>query len=813
MSVRNCLAKLAENGQISREVAAQAYGLWERYQGRYSLDMPAASAEKAAALQAARVMGETVKAKRYSVAMQVSRQTVAEQEQMAHPWGPAAGGMAMLTRDIYRRGGSNVDTRMQTIREALTARFDAGIEAYKSTALGLKQDLAGVQNMVRELFGEETGDQTAKAAARGWQDAVKFGTEYVQKAGKIFEPNENWRLPQAWNPDRVRRFGNGEEFKAEMRQWIGKGGVQIFDKIRMEVATDPARIEELLNKAARDIITEAGSGPVFSKEMRTFLFQPGKDGADAWLALQGKYGTGQDILSTLTGHLNGMAREAALVDVLGPQYAATAKLLEENAAKWEKADATTRDKLRPQAWVGLESSKAIKRTFDVLSGRANGVESQFWSGALGATRSLTVSAKLGSAIVPAIVGDSVTALLAARWNGMSFGGVMARTVEDIFAGNPEMKEQAARLLVTGHAVSDHAIGTLRYSDNVAGPDTMKRVASFVVRASGLEAWTGALKKSFTMEFLGYTASQTSKSFDALDQPFRDFLQRYQVTPAEWDRVRALPLQQVHGATFFDSSHALTDDAVRKVYEGIVSERAYAVLEPDARVRNVTTAGAPTGSFAGEMARNLFLFKSFSLTMVATHMMKLATEDASIGSKLLNGLWFLGLHVAAGALAIQARQALTGKDPIDMNQPKFWWQSAMQGGGLGYYGDLVNVAAQGTNRSFASELAGPVVGLADDSIQLLRGATSKTYEGMPGGAVGKALTMLHQNTPGANLWYSRLAVDRLLFDRLQRAVDPYYAQSFARREQSAMKSFGQQYWWRPGENAPDRGPDMGTAFGR
>jgi hypothetical protein len=39
------------------------------------------------------------------------------------------------------------------------------------------------------------------------------------------------------------------------------------------MATDPARIAALVDKAARDIITEAGAAPAFSKEMRTFHFR------------------------------------------------------------------------------------------------------------------------------------------------------------------------------------------------------------------------------------------------------------------------------------------------------------------------------------------------------------------------------------------------------------------------------------------------------------------------------------------------------------------------------------------------------------
>jgi len=817
MSVRDCIVRLKSEGKIDDATAAKAIGLWERYQGRFSLDMPPARAEAAAALEAARVLSQTAQKKKLAVALQVRRQTEAEARQFAHPQGPAAGAMAVLTRDIYEKGGANVDTRSQTIREALYARFNAGIEAYKSKLLGLKQDIAGVENLVRELHGVDTGDAVAKIAADGWTKAVEFGTAYAERAGKIFEANEDWRLPQFWSAERVRRLGT-QGFLADLREAVRGGGLQVFDKERFEIATDPARIEALLQKAARDVATEAGSAPVFSGELRTFRFVQGEKGAEAWLALQGRYGSGRDILATLQNHLGSMGREAALVDVLGPQHAATVAMLEKNARQAAALAKDGRSALqnavaalkRPQGW--LESPGIIRRTYDVLTGRANGVESAALAGAMGATRSAITAASLGSATIPAVVGDSVTMLLASQHLRMDPLRVLGRTIDLLVHENPQAKEDAARLLVTGHAMADHALGTVRYADNLVGPDLMKRVASTVIRASGLAAWTEGAKKAFTLEALGLVASQSRHGFDALEPAFRRFLDRNRIDAPAWERLRALPPQDIMGGKFFDSSLAATNRDAQALFEGILHERAFAVLEPDARIRALTTGGVASGTLVGEMARNVALFKSFSMTMIATHMMRLATQDASIGSRLLNAAWFFGLHIAAGAAVVQARQIITGKDPIDMHSPKFWYQSAVQGGGLGFYGDLIANVADGGDRSFASQLAGPVVGLGDDIARLARSTVSKEYAGQHGGTVGQAIDLLHRNAPGSNLWFSRLATDRLIWDNLHKAIDPNYAASFARVRDRQIKAYGQQYWFGPGDTVPQRPPRALAGFG-
>jgi len=802
MSVADCLAKLVASGTVTRTAADAADALWRRYQNKFSLDLPPAQVDAAAALQAAREMMAASRAKKNSVAMQVQRQTTAEREQMAHPWGPAAGGMAVLTRDIYRTGGMNVDTRAQTLRESLFSKFNAGLEAYKSSFAGLKKDTAGARNMVSEIFSVDTGDLVAKAAAKGWQNTTEWGAKYVQSAGKIFEEMENWRLPQPWNADRVRRFGMGKEFTADVHDAIQSGGLQVFDKERLEFATDPARIRVLVDKATRDIITEAGSAPTFSNEMRTFHFQNGKPGLDAFLQLQGKYGAGQDILSTLSNHLGSMSQEMALVDVLGPQHAATVATLAKNARQWEALGKPGQTGIRPARLLGMESATAIDRTYSVLNGRANGVENAMWGGILGSARSLMSASSLGSTILPAVVGDSVTVAFASGYNGISATRVLARTVETIFAENPKMQEDAARLLVTGHAMSDHAISTLRYSDQAVTPELMKKVSDFVIRSSGLTAWTEGVKKAFTMEFLGYVARSSDKVMADLDQPFRMFLDRYKISAAEWDTLRALPPHDFRGAKFFDSSQAADNPTVRKLYEGILQERVMAVLEPDARIRGVTTQGARSGTFLGEVARSLTMFQSFGLTMIATHMHALAIKDGVAGNRAMNNVLFYTAHIVAGAAILQARQILQGKDPIKMDQPKFWFQSALQGGGIGYFGDLVGGIAGGADRSVTGKFSGPIGSLIDDSAQL----GNAIVHGQPG-TMNKAVTLLRHITPGQNLWFSRLATDRLIFDQIQRMIDPNYVQSFSRKEEQARKAYGQQYWWHPGEALPERAPSI------
>jgi hypothetical protein len=56
----------------------------------------------------------------------------------------------------------------------------------------------------------------------------------------------------------------------------------------------------------------------------------------------------------------------------------------------------------------------------------------------------------------------------------------------------------------------------------------------------------------------------------------------------------------------------------------------------------------------------------------------------------------------------------------------------------------------------------------------------------------------------------LAMERLIFDQLEAAIDPNAAQSFRRIERGARRDYGQRIFWKPGKTTLERGPDLGAA---
>lgn len=149
----------------------------------------------------------------------------------------------------------------------------------------------------------------------------------------------------------------------------------------------------------------------------------------------------------------------------------------------------------------------------------------------------------------------------------------------------------------------------------------------------------------------------------------------------------------------------------------------------------------------------------------------------------------------------------------MSDPTFWGAAFLQGGGAGILGDFLNSALTRADRGFyMTAIGGPTAGLVDDLARLTGANIQATAEGRDANFGRDLARFVRRNAPGTSLWYARLALDRLMFDRLQELVDPDAHRDFRRIEDRAYREMGQEFWWRPGDGGPERAPALGAALG-
>jgi hypothetical protein len=165
--------------------------------------------------------------------------------------------------------------------------------------------------------------------------------------------------------------------------------------------------------------------------------------------------------------------------------------------------------------------------------------------------------------------------------------------------------------------------------------------------------------------------------------------------------------------------------------------------------------------------------------------------------------------------LQTAEILAGKNPHNMNDPKFWVRAFVKGGAGGVYSDMLADLITGDDKggragAFAGFFGGAAGGLAGDVARSVWSPFKHEIFDQEGnrlnqGPSNEIFGSLRRWTP--NTWYTKLAVDRLLWDQLQTLIDPHYRQSFDRANRQATKQGGGGYWWPRGEAAPTGLPTL------
>src|ERR1019366_2291397 len=125
-----------------------------------------------------------------------------------------------------------------------------------------------------------------------------------------------------------------------------------------------------------------------------------------------------------------------------------------------------------------------------------------------------------------------------------------------------------------------------------------------------------------------------------------------------------PAIDAHGAKFFDIGAVENERLGERFMGAVLNERSYAGMEPDVRVKALITPQAPRGTLIGEMGRGAWMYKSFPVSMMMTHMMRAAMQPtlmtkASYATKLAL------FTTIAGAASVLMKDMIYGKEPRQM----------------------------------------------------------------------------------------------------------------------------------------------------
>jgi hypothetical protein len=303
--------------------------------------------------------------------------------------------------------------------------------------------------------------------------------------------------------------------------------------------------------------------------------------------------------------------------------------------------------------------------------------------------------------------------------------------------------------------------------------------------------------------------------------------RYGINDGSWDIIRKTKLYDAgiddvnyanKGATFLrpddirlrtDLTESLREDLTSKLMELVVNETEFAIPATSARGKVALFGNQRSGTIGGELINSVAMYKNFPITFVYTHLRRGFTQTNLTGKMkyvvplVISGTLF-------GALAYELGEITKGRDVTSaekMQEPSYWLRAMIKGGGLGIFGDFITASQNQYGRNLSSTILGAPAGFFEDVAKLTFGNIINLASGEETTYGRDVSDFLRQYTPGASLWYARLALERLIFDNIQKMIDPKFNDRIIRRINKYRDEQDKEYFWKPGESFPERTPKI------
>jgi hypothetical protein len=810
VTIRRCIPELLGQGKISEEQAGRMRDLFDEYEGQFGDDALASE-------MAANAFEHEAALKRFQTMLQLkAQQTIAADLKRFRVDRPGLAAEALLASDD-RAPYRNVEFMEKAIANQHFAMMNELIHRFSRDFAGRVRDVAMLHDVLREAFGQDTGNHSAKILAKAWlETAESLRLQFNERGGSIGKM-DNWGMPQVHNMNAVRSvpFEQWRDFIMgdDNRDGLLDRGRMMDDETGLPMT--PQRLELSLRSVYDTIISDgwndrragAFTGSKLANRHADARFLIFKD-ADSWLsysqkfgrpmsALSSKFDPGAAIFDAMLSHVHGMSRDIALMERLGPNPTATIRWITDSLQQEAHLSGG-----QPRIRQAKASAVRIGNLYSELTGGFD-VEHPKLATAMASIRAWENASKLGSAVISSM-GDIATQYVTRRFNGLPAYRVAADYVGSLKPTSAADRAHAARQM----HIADSAVQSMGAYNRWTGESMTGEIPAWlsnaVMHLSLLNKWTDEGRRLFNKQIWAAVTDNAPKSWETLgkttmDRRFRRMLERYGIGAGEWASLRSTPLQEDKGAHWILPANVADQDLGRRVVEMALQETEMAVPSSSLRVRAAIDANFRKGTIPGELGRSLLQFRGFPIQLFWMHGRR-ALEEGGWGATKYAATLLISSTVMGG-LAYQLANVAAGKDPANMNlheNPDFIAQAMFKGGGLGIFGDLLQHVNSKDWRDFLTQNAGPVYSSIQDVGNI---ALSKNH--------GKALTQaIKSNTPGSTLWYIKLAFQREVIDQMQAMIDPQYRKSGAKMEQYA-RQHATRYWWKPFNQAPDHVPEMSS----
>ena len=548
-----------------------------------------------------------------------------------------------------------------------------------------------------------------------------------------------------------------------------------------------------------------------------------KDAQSAWEYNQ-KFGE-KDLYTGDLKHMQDAAKAVGTLEILGANPDKVYKNAYGRFAERIKSDeAITNKDAQIKSLQNWKTDAAI----NLASGKAEVQGDPRWAANQANAQGVVAATMNGGIVLSALAGDPLFMGVWASRKGVPVLSLMANSIANFLGmADPKMKEHLRRMSFGFEGAAGTAEVRLAQFDRSAR--WISGFNSSVSKWTAMNRWTNATKEGAAQSITGYMLGDNAhlKLSETPEQTQR-MLRDYGISADEWDILRqgtfehkgnryvttadldSLPegaktkLKEIYGRGWDASKLQLETKFLSMLHR----ETGVSTLTPGLKERMYSTlGGTQAGSPAGMVARNIMMYKGYSIAAISKawgdevhgqgYRGFLMGENGIAGSDTWirnNKLRFTGIvaaGLASGYAAVAIRDLIAGKnvqsftnDDGSFNVNLF--RNCLQRGGVaGLYGDLVLNQYERGFRDVSSQIAGPTWSKVIDPVGV---TMSNLMQGNVDAAKHEAITGLSGMVP--NVIFARQALDRSILWSLQEWANPGYLE---RLERNIKNKTGQDYW--------------------
>ncbi len=692
---------------------------------------------------------------------------------------------------VRMRGIDSLERRTESIFHGFTATMAEGLEKYQRRFFGLTHSKLGQGNIIDELYVPGvSGDKDAVAFATIYKKSHDALVTLFNRAGGDIKRLPTYNLPQFHDSIRIRGV--------DKKEWLDfvKGLIHtdrlVYKRTEEGLQSVPVS-NEVMDEMLGRVYDNLASGGVIHKELATnphvrrMLGKHHQEhrvlhfkDSESWKAYADKFGA-SDYVQSMLAQAQLMSREIAAMQKYGPN----ADMLVRKARLHVQKASGDRNagRLGEAIYEQIMNRTPVNNTVaaDVMRG----------------VRNISVGIKIGKAVISA-VSDLGFFGLTNFYNGMPVMRGYLNFIGSLATGGKAGRTTAAHVNLGARYAIDNAQSAYRVAEVMGVGTWTGRFADVMVKASGLNYWTNVARQQYGLNTLHRLGELINRPFNNLNPKIQRMFRKYGISSDNWDAMRAVPLYEQEGARYLNPGAFADEELTHKIIGAVMEETDFAIPEPGAKAMTLLRGGSAAGTIPGEITRSMGMFKSFATSVIVTHWLRALNMAPANGLAYFASL-LLGT-TALGAVAIQAKQIVDGKTPMEMDRA-FWSWAFLQGGGTGIMGDFI--FQDHTRVGSLSEFAlGPLAGDASIVLGLTLGTANDfiTARDKIGEKLGaRAARSIDKLAP--NLWQTNLLLKRYLTDHIQYLVNPNWQSQQRTMERRIRKERGQNYWWEPRELTP------------